>query len=122
MPSRTLERIAVGRWGFAPGRVSYIPNGIDLARFADPLRKDRTDRPPEGEVLVGSVSVMRPEKNLARLLRAFAALPAELPARLVLVGDGPERSNSRHWPRRKELRAAWSSPATRDGPRSSCTS
>ena len=33
---------------------------------------------------------MRPEKNLPRLLRAFAALPPELPARLVIAGEGPE--------------------------------
>jgi len=34
---------------------------------------------------------LRPEKNLARLIRAFARIPAGAPLRLVLAGDGPER-------------------------------
>jgi glycosyltransferase involved in cell wall biosynthesis len=39
---------------------------------------------------------LRPEKNLARLIRAFAVVAAHLPddmLRLVIVGDGPERQN-----------------------------
>jgi glycosyltransferase involved in cell wall biosynthesis len=34
---------------------------------------------------------MRPEKQIARLLRAFALLSRNLNARLVVVGDGPEK-------------------------------
>ena len=42
--------------------------------------------------MIGTVAILRPEKNLARLIRAFAMLSAETPCRLVIVGDGPERS------------------------------
>jgi glycosyltransferase involved in cell wall biosynthesis len=40
--------------------------------------------------VIGTVAALRGEKNLARLLRAFALL--QQPARLVIVGDGPERA------------------------------
>ena len=92
VPSRTLERIARERWRFRADRVLYIPNGIDLRRFAaaapDPLRPLR--RTPE-ERLIGTVGMLRPEKNLARLLRLFARLDTSRPTRLVVTGDGSER-------------------------------
>ena len=64
-----------------------LPNGVDLARFA-------AARPREGAqpVVIGTVAALRPEKNIARLIRAVARLPAAVPARLVIVGDGPERA------------------------------
>ncbi|MEO1235007.1 MAG: hypothetical protein AAFZ18_39580, partial [Myxococcota bacterium] len=34
---------------------------------------------------------LRPVKRAADAVRAFAALPHDLPARLVMIGDGPER-------------------------------
>lgn len=85
VPSRTLERIATGIWRLPSVRLRYVPNGIDLARFAPRMSGDG-----EG-VTIGTVAALRAEKNLARLLRAFAALPEGLGVRLQLVGDGPER-------------------------------
>jgi glycosyltransferase involved in cell wall biosynthesis len=38
--------------------------------------------------VIGTVAALREEKNVARLLRAFAALPS---GQLVVVGDGPQR-------------------------------
>jgi glycosyltransferase involved in cell wall biosynthesis len=83
LPSRTLWRIATEVWRLPARRVRYIPNGIDLARFR-PAAPTARDVP-----VIGTVAGLRAEKNLPRLLRAFAALPA--PARLRIVGDGPER-------------------------------
>ena len=96
LPSRTLVQIATETWRLDPRRVHYIPNGIDLARFSD-VRDPAVAAawPGEGPV-VATVAALRAEKNLPRLLRAFATATqappaARLPARLVIVGDGPER-------------------------------
>lgn len=86
VPSLTLRRIATDTWRLNPARVRYLPNGIDLARFgAGPA----VTWPGEGPV-IGTVAGLRAEKNVARLLHAFARLAP--PARLVVVGDGPERA------------------------------
>ncbi len=98
VPSRVLWAIATDVWRLDPARVRYIPNGIDLARFGaapDPEFPGPTfpgpTFPGEGPV-IGTVAALRAEKNLSRLLRAFALLRADRPARLVIVGDGPERA------------------------------
>ncbi len=91
VPSRNLERIATGIWRLSARRVRYIPNGIDLARFAAPPDASLRARMPGGGPIVGAVSALRPEKNFARLLRAFRIAIRHVPARLALVGDGPER-------------------------------
>ena len=93
LPSRTLERIATGLWRLPRRHVRYIPNGIDLARFAPAAPNAAAPPPwPRDRPVIGTVAGLRPEKNLARLLDAFARLRATRPARLVIVGDGPERA------------------------------
>jgi glycosyltransferase involved in cell wall biosynthesis len=87
LPSRNLVRIATQSWKLPPKRVRYVPNGIDLTRFATA----RLPRPAAAEPVIGTVAALRAEKNLGRLLRAFAILSTAQPARLVIVGDGEER-------------------------------
>ena len=86
LPSRTLVRIASEIWKLPPRHIRYVPNGIDLARFAAPGA--RSAEPPT----IGTVAALRNEKNLPRLLRAFALATADQPGRLTIVGDGAERS------------------------------
>lgn len=84
--SRNLERMATGTWKLPASRVRFIPNGVDIpagARVADDA--DRAVR-------IGTVAGLRPEKNIARLIRAFAGVRALRPARLIVVGDGPQRA------------------------------
>jgi glycosyltransferase involved in cell wall biosynthesis len=85
LPSRTLVDLATEAWRLPPACLRYIPNGIDVARFACPPTRGR------GDPVIGTVAGLRAEKNIARLLRAFARVAAETAARLVIVGDGPER-------------------------------
>lgn len=83
LPSRNLVRIAREVWKLPPRVIRYVPNGIDIARFAT----DGSER-GSAEPVIGTVAALRTEKNIARLLRAFATLPF---GRLVIVGDGPQR-------------------------------
>ncbi len=83
LPSRNLVRIASEIWKLPARVIRYVPNGVDLARFATDGSRRRSAEP-----VIGTVAALRAEKNISRLLRAFATLPA---GRLVIVGDGPER-------------------------------
>ena len=84
VPSLTLRAIATEIWHVP--HVCYLPNGIDLARFSP------TPRPVASAPVIGTVAALRPEKNLSRLMRAFRLIAGEFPAQLVIVGDGPMRT------------------------------
>jgi N-acetyl-alpha-D-glucosaminyl L-malate synthase BshA len=85
--------------------VEVIPNFVDTERFAPPERRDRSRlealfAPPDGEArdpagpILFHVSNFRPVKRTLDLVEVLARLRRHLPARLVLVGDGPERSRT----------------------------
>lgn len=72
-------------------RVHLCYNGIDTGRF----HPDSRARMPElaaASLVVGVVCLLRPEKSVQTLLRAFAQLLHMRPSvRLAIVGSGPER-------------------------------
>lgn len=74
--------------------VHVIPNGVDLRPFEtrpEPVSRATWGWSPE-DVVVVYLGRIGPEKNLPFLLQAFAAVVPIYPqARLLLVGDGPER-------------------------------
>jgi glycosyltransferase involved in cell wall biosynthesis len=93
VPSRTLLSIARDTWKLPAGQVCYIPNGIEAAAYqasgeAGTAMRREIDLPSAAQV-IGWVGGIRREKNVGRLLRAFAHTSSD--AILVIVGDGPER-------------------------------
>jgi glycosyltransferase involved in cell wall biosynthesis len=90
--SRTLREITIQQYGVPPGKVRWIRTGIDVERFRPGLTREwrRQAGVGDDELLFGFVGVLRTEKNLPFLLRAFAKAGISN-ARLVLVGDGAER-------------------------------
>jgi glycosyltransferase involved in cell wall biosynthesis len=92
LPSQTLCAIARDVWHLPPRRLVYVPNGIDWRRFDGAAGPSLPPGISPGRPVVGTVATLRAEKNLPRLLEAFARVLAERPAQLVVVGDGPERS------------------------------
>lgn len=93
VPSHTLIAIARTVWHIPPRKIRHIPNGVDCALFGgpgDPSAVPGFVRQP-GETLLGTVAPLRAEKNLGRMLRAFARLQARQRTRLLIAGDGPER-------------------------------
>jgi glycosyltransferase involved in cell wall biosynthesis len=87
LPSRTLWQLAHDCWRLPEQCLRYVPNGIDLARFGRAGGK----RPGGPVPVIGTVAALRPEKNLARLLDAFALVRQSRLAQLVIAGDGPLR-------------------------------
>ncbi|HEU4751484.1 MAG TPA: glycosyltransferase, partial [Armatimonadota bacterium] len=79
-----------------PGGLRTILNGVDTEEFR-PGGDARAARcaaglPPDGPV-IGTVARLSPEKDQLTLLRAFRVVRERVPgARLLLVGDGPLRS------------------------------
>ena len=89
LPSRNLERIALGIWSLPARQVRYIPNGVDCVRFATASRGGEG-----GKIVIGTVASLRREKNIARLIEAFSQVASQRPAstlELLIVGGGAER-------------------------------
>jgi L-malate glycosyltransferase len=94
VPSRTLANIALKTWHFPSNFVHFIPNGVDVAAYEqriDALHALAGLEKRPGELLVGCVGGLRPEKNPTRLVRVFAQAAPNIDARLVLIGAGPEQ-------------------------------
>lgn len=95
VPSRTLERIAAEIWRIPTPKIRRVANGVDVAKYVSTGACEVVcgfARHP-GELIVGTVAPLRREKNLERLLRAFAAIPdIGRPVRLLIAGDGDERA------------------------------
>ena len=77
--------------------IEVIPNFVDPTRFAPRLesscRKEQFVK--KGERLLLHISNFRASKGVPDVVRVFAAVRREVPSRLLLVGDGPERVPSR---------------------------
>jgi glycosyltransferase involved in cell wall biosynthesis len=74
----------LARWAVPRERVHAIPNGIDIP--VDVRRRSRN-----GVVHFISMGRLDAEKAVDQTIRAFAALSADSPAHLTILGDGPCR-------------------------------
>jgi N-acetyl-alpha-D-glucosaminyl L-malate synthase BshA len=80
--------------GLEEHRIEVIPNFVDPQRFerarASSAGARRWARP--GEKILVHVSNFRPVKRVLDVLEIFLRVRRAMPARLLLVGDGPERA------------------------------
>ena len=75
-------------------RIRVIPNFVDLERYGRCTTDTRCKVAPDDMPIVVHVSNFRKVKRIQDVVDIFARVRAELPARLVLVGDGPERTRA----------------------------
>jgi glycosyltransferase involved in cell wall biosynthesis len=75
----------------APGRIRYVPHGIDFARFpyAPTGQSLRDGSDPGNPVVIASVGRAVEKKGYDDLLSALALLPPGLHWRFIHVGGGP---------------------------------
>jgi len=70
--------------------IEVIPNFVDLDVFA-PRRRRTHMLAPAGTRVLMHASNFRPVKNVEMVVRIFAAVHERMDARLVMVGDGPDK-------------------------------
>ncbi|MFO7892839.1 MAG: N-acetyl-alpha-D-glucosaminyl L-malate synthase BshA [Longimicrobiales bacterium] len=94
--SEFLKRETVERFDVPEDTIDVIPNFVDLETYRrdiEPCHRDQfaTDE----EKVVMHISNFRSVKRVTDVVRVFARIARETPARLVFIGDGPERGHTR---------------------------
>ncbi|MEA2490522.1 MAG: L-malate glycosyltransferase [Acidobacteriota bacterium] len=84
-------------------RIDVIPNFVDPERFR---RQESAVCHAFGgkEKLVCHVSNFRPVKRIMDVVEVFARVAEQVPSRLIMIGDGPDRSRAEAWCREHKLR------------------
>jgi N-acetyl-alpha-D-glucosaminyl L-malate synthase BshA len=75
--------------------IEVIPNFIDLEKFKK-QKKDHFKKAicPNGEALIVHTSNFRKVKRIKDVLDIFYNIQKEIPAKLLMIGDGPERAKA----------------------------
>jgi len=97
VPSQTLVKICKENWKIPERKISYIPNGVDCEKYAQAPQENIIPGfiKQDDEVVIGTMTPLRGEKNLPRMIRAFAATQKSYPTqkmRLIIMGEGQERA------------------------------
>jgi L-malate glycosyltransferase len=93
VPSALLVDIARKKWGARPPFVKLMPNGVDLSLYQTPpsptVFAPLVKNP--GDIWIGCISGLRPEKNVRRLVRVAAPLvKSSARVQIIICGTGPE--------------------------------
>lgn len=88
VPSLSLQHLALQEWRLNRTRVHYIPNGLTPLDHYSTRIDELGLALPQGLPRIAWAGAIRREKNVIRLLKAFAPLKNE--AVLLVIGDGPE--------------------------------
>ena len=75
--------------------ITVIPNFVDVKRFHQ-TDKDHFKQmlAPDGERILVHVSNFRAVKRVGDVIRIFDNVRKDMPAKLLMIGDGPERQQS----------------------------
>lgn len=87
-----LRKETVEHFHIPADSIRVIPNFVDLEKYkrdAYPCLRDKFSE--TGESIVTHISNFRSVKRTEDVVSTFALIQREVPARLLLVGDGPER-------------------------------
>lgn len=84
--------------------IEVIPNFIDLAKFKK-QKKDHFKKAicPNNEALVVHTSNFRKVKRIPDVMTVFYNIQKEIPAKLLMIGDGPERTHAETMAREMDI-------------------
>ncbi len=75
-------------------QIEVIPNFIDLRRFnKQPKEHFKKAIAPNNERLLVHASNFRPVKRVSDVIKIFNQVVEKVPSKLLLIGDGPDRTN-----------------------------
>ncbi len=75
--------------------IEVVYNFVDTSVFAPRRRSGLRLAPPETRVLMHA-SNFRPVKNIPVVIRVFSEVRRQVPSKLVMIGDGPEKPAAEH--------------------------
>jgi N-acetyl-alpha-D-glucosaminyl L-malate synthase BshA len=84
--------------------IDVIPNFVDPARFHRSPSAFCDMYGSRGDKLVCHVSNFRPVKRVMDVVETFEKIVEKVPSRLIMIGDGPERSRAEAYARAHHLR------------------
>jgi N-acetyl-alpha-D-glucosaminyl L-malate synthase BshA len=72
--------------------IHVIPNFVDIKRFSQSNKEHfKKMLAPNGEKILAHVSNFRKVKRVEDVIRTFYTIRKEIPCKLLMIGDGPER-------------------------------
>jgi N-acetyl-alpha-D-glucosaminyl L-malate synthase BshA len=84
--------------------IEVIPNFVNCDLYTRiPNEEQRAQWAPNGEPILMHLSNFRPVKRITDAVEIFAIVRAKMPAKLVLIGDGPDRGAAEYLVRKKRL-------------------
>jgi L-malate glycosyltransferase len=98
LKERTIKEFDIRR------PIEMIPNFVNCDLYCrcgdSPLRALWA---PNGEPILMHLSNFRPVKRVTDVVEIFAIVRAKIPAKLVMIGDGPDRGAAEHLARKKKI-------------------
>ncbi|MGB8495160.1 MAG: N-acetyl-alpha-D-glucosaminyl L-malate synthase BshA, partial [Candidatus Acidiferrum sp.] len=83
---RTMEEFGIKR------PIEVIPNFVNCDLYCrHPNPQLRAEWAPDGEPILMHLSNFRPVKRILDVIEIFALVRQKMPAKLVMIGDGPDR-------------------------------
>jgi len=98
LKERTVKEFEIRR------PIEVIPNFVNCDLYCrcedSPLRAQWA---PNGEAILMHLSNFRPVKRITDVVEIFAIVREKIPAKLIMVGDGPDRGAAEHLVRKKKI-------------------
>jgi N-acetyl-alpha-D-glucosaminyl L-malate synthase BshA len=89
LKQRTLETFDI------KGEIEVIPNFIDTNKYKNTFTDcQRSNMATDEERIVTHISNFRKVKRIPDVIRVFHKIQAKLPAKLIMVGEGPEKEGA----------------------------
>ncbi len=84
--------------------IEVIPNFVNCDLYCrSTTPEERAQWAPSGEPILMHLSNFRPVKRVTDVIEIFALVREKIPAKLVLIGDGPDRGSAEWLVRQKHL-------------------